>query len=212
KKCLLFLAGWGMDPTPFADLPSPGVDVLLCYDYSEMNLGSLPELLTDYNEVHLTAWSMGVWVGARLFEGQSERFASSTAINGTLCPIDDKRGLDGEGYRRMLDNFSETILTEFYDQMFNDQLELLRFCRSRPQRSPEDIHRELALLYEAYQASGPAPDIYHRKIVSGHDRIFSIRNQVRAWGREGCESMRIPHFPFYGWNGFSAPDVTCNAA
>lgn len=210
KKCLLFLAGWGMDPTPFADLPSPGNDVLLCYDYRDMRLGSLPELLAAYDEVHLIAWSMGVWVGARLFEGQAERFASSTAINGTLYPIDDRRGLDEKGYRRMLNNFSETGLVKFYGEMFSDQLELHRFCRVRPQRTTKDIHQELALLHEAYQGLSPAPDIYQRKIVGGQDRIFSARNQVRAWGRDGCETMRIPHFPFYGWNGLSAPGVKCD--
>lgn len=210
KRCLLFLAGWGMDPTPFADLPSPGCDVLLCFDYREMSLGSLPEILTAYDEVHLTAWSMGVWAGARLFEGQAKRFASSTAINGTLYPIDDRRGLDEKVYRQMLDNFSESKLTEFYSEMFIDQPELHRFCRVRPQRTPNDIHHELALLYETYQSLGPAPDIYQRKIVGGQDRIFSVRNQVRAWGRDGCETMRIPHFPFYGWNSFSAPGVKCD--
>ena len=204
-ECVVFMAGWGMDPTPFISLEPAGRDLIFCYDYQDISLGSFMDLSARYEKLHLIAWSMGVWVGARLFSPFPRLFASTTAVNGTLLPIDERCGLSESAYRDMRDDFSLSALEGFYDEMFSEQAQRQRFLAGRPRRSLTDIHRELALLYEQYQHHGPAPDIYQTKIVGSHDRIFTLRNQTRAWGRGHCQSMRVAHFPFYTWNGLSAP-------
>ncbi|MDH3348567.1 MAG: DUF452 family protein [Desulfobulbaceae bacterium] len=200
-ECLLFLAGWGMDPIPFSDLAAPKSDLIFCYDYQEIDIGSLHNLSTQYEKIHLIAWSMGVWVGAHLFSKVPNFLASATAVNGTLSPIDERCGLSKTAYRAMLDNFSSTALNGFYDEMFSKQSERERFSDHCPRRSPRNIHRELEILYEQFLHHGPALDIYDRKIVGTQDRIFSARNQARAWGRGNCEILPVAHFPFYTWNG-----------
>ena len=204
-ECMLFLAGWGMDSTPFFDLKPPGRDLVFCYDYRELDLGALLDLLARYEKVHLVAWSMGVWVGAHLFAKVPNFLASATAVNGTLLPINERCGLSESAYRMMLDNFSSAALEGFYDEMFSEQIERERFRAHSPRRSSQDIHRELEILYEQFLGHGSAVDIYDRKIVGNQDRIFSARNQARAWGRGNCEILRVAHFPFYTWNGLTEP-------
>ena len=63
--CLLFFSGWGMDPEPFRFLPARSCDVLLVHDYRHLQLPEL-EPLAAYRQVHLAAWSMGVWGAAHL--------------------------------------------------------------------------------------------------------------------------------------------------
>jgi hypothetical protein len=55
----------------------------------------------------------------------------------------------------------------------------------------------MAAFRNAFLGAGSGQDIYTRKIITSRDRIFSGRNQMRAWGK-GCGDVRNwPHFPFY---------------
>jgi hypothetical protein len=97
----------------------------------------------------------------------------------------------------MLDRFGPGILEGFYRDMFDEDGHLERFLAHRPRRDIDDLHREMEAFQEAYDRFGPGADIYSRKIITSRDRIFSGRNQMRAWGK-GCGLVRNwPHFPFF---------------
>ncbi len=108
--CLLFFSGWGMDPEPFRFLSARSCDVLLVHDYRQLQSLDL-EPLASYRQVHLAAWSMGVWVAAHLLGDRAGIFASRTALAGTLSPIDAGRGLPPEAYATMVDSFGPEVLT-----------------------------------------------------------------------------------------------------
>ncbi len=131
--CLLFFSGWGMDPEPFRFLPARSCDVLLVHDYRHLQLPEL-EPLAAYRQVHLAAWSMGVWVAAHLLADRAGSFASRTALAGTLSPIDAGRGLPPEAYATMVDSFGPEVLDTFYANMFDDPAQHSRFLASRPGR------------------------------------------------------------------------------
>ena len=50
---------------------------------------------------------------------------------------------------------------------------------------------------DAFLSSGPGRDIYTQKIITSRDRIFSGRNQMRAWGKGSGMVHNWPHFPFF---------------
>ncbi|GBE53735.1 hypothetical protein BMS3Bbin14_02237 [bacterium BMS3Bbin14] len=202
SSCLLFFAGWGMDPEPFRIIPSQDYDLVMVYDYRDLQLPDLDALPADYRHLHLVAWSMGVWAAGLLLAEKREIFTTATAVNGTLTPIDDQCGIDDRTFTGMIDTFSEASQEQFYSAMLSDRAAAERFRAHRPRRRPENVLAELVSLRQAYRQHGPARDIFARKIVGSRDRIFPARNQVRSWGKENCTVIKAPHFPFYGWQSW----------
>mgnify|MGYP001209346446 CR=1 FL=1 len=202
-SCILFFAGWGMDPEPFRPIAPAEHDLLVIYDYRELNESEPAALLPrGYRRLTLLAWSMGVWVAGHLLAGYRQQLSAAIAVNGTLTPIDDQAGIPAQAYEQMLATCSPQALLDFYHSMFVDQAGLALFLANRPRRPAEEIRAELCALRAHYLAHGPAADIYSRKLVGSRDRVFAARAQIRCWGREKSHCVQGPHFPFYdlGWD------------
>jgi hypothetical protein len=196
KECILFFSGWGMDATPFRFLPARNHDLCLFSDYRRLQPVDLAPF-AGYERLHLIGWSMGVWAAARLLADRADRFASAVALGGTLAPIDNQRGIPPESYAAMLDPFTQDVLDNFYRNMFDDEAQLVRFLANRPQRDLPGLRDEMIAFRDAFLNFGPGRDLYTRKIVTSRDRIFSGRNQMRAWGKGSGEVCNWAHFPFF---------------
>ena len=201
--CILFMAGWGMGPEPFQDMAAGPVDLLMVYDYRSLEDCDLCSLLPDkhYCHIHLLAWSMGVWVAGRLLDNFS--FSSATAIGGTCRPIDDRYGIPSKMFDDTIQNFSPGVLNDFYSAMFDSPEQAGKFLNQQPTRPPGELKKELVSLRAACLVMPEVPDIFQRRIVTSRDRIFPARNQIRSWGRDNCESIALPHFPFYQWSSWA---------
>lgn len=226
EDCLLFFAGWGMCPEPFYEIPAGSVDVFMLYDYRSMDFEDISSALKNlqgnfqkkapYRKIHLLAWSMGVWAASMLFADKTfsasdfaSMFTSAIAIGGTCHPVHDKLGIPEQNFNDMAERLSPASVEAFQRSMFADEQEAKRFTSSfrKGERSVEELHQELLALstaYTAYKVQPDVPDIYTGRIVTGRDRIFPARNQIRAWGRKQCRTLSLPHFPFYHWPSWSA--------
>ena len=92
KHLLLFFAGWGMDETPFLQIRPTDKDWLICYDYRSLEFDAI--ILQEYSEITLIAWSMGVWAASQIMKQYlSLPLSQSIAINGTLYPIHETKGI-----------------------------------------------------------------------------------------------------------------------
>ncbi|MCL2459141.1 MAG: DUF452 family protein [Desulfobulbus sp.] len=196
QECILFFSGWGMDLTPFGTMPAEGLDLCMFFDYRSTPPVEL-EPFAHYRRLHLVAWSWGVWMASHLLAERAALFSSATAIGGTLLPVDGQRGIPPESYQSMLDHFSPEVLDTFHRDMFDDQEQLARFLKQRPQRPLTELRDEMAACRDAFLQMGPGRDIYSRALITSRDRIFSSRNQMRAWGKGHGEVTAWPHFPFY---------------
>lgn len=185
-----------MDPTPFQALSPGDCDLCMVYDYRQLAPVSL-EPFARYERLHLVAWSMGVWVASHLLADQVGSFASCTAIGGTLAPVDAKRGIPPEIYADMAGNFNQEVLESFYRSMFDSEELLARFLEHRPQRNLHELQDEMVAFNNFFVQYGPGKDLYTQKIITSRDRIFSGRNQMRAWGKGSGTILNWPHFPFY---------------
>ncbi|CAK8720980.1 Biotin synthesis protein BioG [Candidatus Electrothrix laxa] len=220
QDCLLFMAGWGMCPEPFQDIPAGDTDVLMAYDYRDMDTGDITSFFRNktYKRLHLLAWSMGIWTASMLSRNNElfdSRLTTATAIGGTCHPIHDKLGIPEQNFTNMAEQLSPASLEAFQRSMFADEQEANRFTVSfrKGERSSKELHQELLTLsaaykahtnYTTYKAQPDVPNIYTSRIVTGRDQIFPARNQVRAWGRKQCRTLSLPHFPFYHWPSWSA--------
>jgi len=190
------MAGWGMGPEPFFPLAGDDYDLFICYDYRELSMPDM-SMFSSYDSLELIAWSMGVWVAARLFSGQEKLFSRTTALGGTLQPINDRAGIPAAAFDATIAHLDGAGLEAFYESMFDGPSQSETFMTSRPGRSMSSVREELIRLQEAVQRAGSIPDIFSRRIITMRDRIFRARNQLRAWGKARVERMKWPHFPFY---------------
>lgn len=86
----LVFGGWGLGPAPFAALAGAG-DVLFVDDYRDLS-DPLPEI-GAYERVRLLAYSFGVASAAHWLAGAGVTPEQSVAVNGTLFPADERRGI-----------------------------------------------------------------------------------------------------------------------
>ena len=192
----IFFAGWGMDQHPFAGLSTEKEDLMICYDYSDMTFDF--SLLSGYENIHLTAWSMGVRAAAATFENTDIRFSERIAINGTMNPVHDTNGIPCAVFEGTLQSLNPKNLERFNRRMCNSDKNLIaQFTAHAPQRDIESLREELAAI--GIQASNTTPDFHWDKVIIGeNDLIFPFINQQNAWSENGnVVILPIAHYaPF----------------
>jgi hypothetical protein len=202
---LIFFNGWGMDEKPFLPLVSQRLDVYMLCDYRDLSLPeSLVALAAPYSEVHVLAWSLGVWAAWKNQAEWPAAPASITALNGTLQPINSRFGIPPVIFDATLAQLSPETLTAFYHNMFPSETTAMEFMQLAPVRPWEKIRDELAqlraaILAEPGFAGGKAtPQPFGRVLIGMQDRIIPAAAQRRFWqGHPACRRLEIGHFPFY---------------
>jgi len=216
SRLILFCNGWGMDANPFRPLTATDVDVLMFSDYHDLSIEHAgktgrnnleqafdPDDLFDrYPHVSLIAWSMGVWAGQRIFHSWAHRLQEAIAINGTLCPIDDRFGIPIEIYAATLARFNEAGRLKFYRRMCHDRNILDTFLAHQPQRSLANQRLELAALLDQADCQPAESAIYSRVIVTTRDLVMPTAGQLAFWQGHDILSLEGSHFPFYRWNSW----------
>ena len=196
KGIILFFTGWGMDPAATAHLAAGDYEVRTFWDYTALP-DALPDALPRDHELHLVAFSLGVWAAAQLpWEPGSLR--SALALNGTLAPRDDTQGIppavfDGTAENWLLPRARERFLF----RMTGSPSAAQEF--SYGTRTPEDQKAELEAIARACQkaAEPPTPQKcpYTRALIGTRDRIFPPQAQRLAWENAGVTitEREVPH-------------------
>ena len=190
-ELILFFNGWGMDEKPFGHLVVPdGLDVLMIYDYTKLE--PLNADIENYSKVHLVAWSLGVYAAAEVLRDID--FASATAINGTLKPIDAAEGIAPAIFQGTIDSWSEIAALKFNRRMCGKYNKEFKACT--PERSIDDQKNELIALSERIQ-NNPGPDnIFQQAVIGVGDRIFLREAQEKYW-HDARTHLRIIDEPHY---------------
>lgn len=178
-RLLLFFAGWGMDETPFRNACPQGCDFMICYDYR--NLDFDPHPLALYREIHLVAWSMGVWAASQVMQNHTLPLMQSVAINGTPYPVDETRGIAPSVFKGTLEGLNETTLKKFRRRMCGSATAYKTFEEMAPQRSVEELKEELAAIGQQCRLLLPSSFSWDKAVIGREDRIFVPENQWRAW-------------------------------
>ena len=173
---LLIFGGWGTWPGLFSGYSYPeGSDVLLCCDYRSPDFDA--GLLTGYGSVDLEDCPL----------------KRRIAVNGTMYPVDDLRGIPARVFEGTLERMSRPVLDKFVRRMCGKNLE--EYLSRRPERSPEELKDELAALYTAVKGSGVCPDFrWDIAVIGRDDMIFPAENQRRAWIGVRTAEMDAPHY------------------
>lgn len=196
-RAILIFAGWGMDEKPFASLRQDGYRIIAVWDYRETALPHpLPELLEGFREIAVIGWSFGVPSASRfLADNPGLPVSARIAVNGTMHPVDDLRGIPQAIFRGTLEGLSEKTLSKFHLRMCGSAECYRRFSLTLPSRDIDGLRAELEAVEKAGAAGGTVWDI---AVVSDSDRIIPPENQLRAWsGGEAFEVTQVPgpHLP-----------------
>ena len=139
KHLLLFFAGWGMDETPFLTIHPTDKDWMICYDYRSLAFDT--DLLETYSQITLIAWSMGVWAASQIMKQYPHLPVSqSIAINGTLYPIHETKGIAHSIFDGTLQGLNEQTLQKFQRRMCGSIADYKTFQTISPQRPKRRPH------------------------------------------------------------------------
>ncbi len=212
NKLIIFFNGWGMDEEVVNHLEFEDFDILMFYDYNNLETDFAFSELKDYPKKHLVAWSMGVMIST-LFDIE---YNSKTAINGTLKPINQEFGINPRIYDLTTRGFNEEGRKKFVSSMFNEPTELKLNRDLNNQKSELAAIKNIALtpticpLLEI-KDFGPLPkeevDLpagestkYTRILISDNDKIIPTKNQVAFWNQEpNIHAGHCPFFEFKRW-------------
>ena len=206
RTLTILFGGWGSGPELFAECCPKDSDLLLCYDYHDLDFDRT--VLKAYTSVKVVAWSMGVWAASRLFSrGTFEGLPveSATAFGGTVELADDRFGIPSAIFEATVSGMSPVALKKFRRRMCGAFLPY--FEAHLPDRSFEDLDGELKAVAAALDAESKAAAsaleidnerhfFWTQAYVGNGDLIFPPANQLRSWERLGVPFREIdsPHY------------------
>jgi len=201
KKLIVFFSGWSFDYNPFQGKDSIDYDVLMIYDYNDLTVPIELKNLSGYSEMHLVAWSMGVYVAYKLrslFQG----YDSKIAVNGTVTPIDDNYGIPEKVFDLTLKHAAKGLEGKFYQNVFVNEDEYEAFNVLPIERSIENRVSELENLRTLIKNDNDTEYIkfYDWAAVGSRDKIIPPANQAASHKKNGVpvyEMYDTGHFPFY---------------
>ena len=189
-RLTLFFAGWGMDECPFMDYCSGNSDLLVCYDYRSLDF----TLLQGYQEIRLIAWSMGVWAASMVLQDMDLPICERVALNGTVTPVDDLKGIPQQVFEGTLEGLNEGTLEKFIRRMCLKKENLETFLSKRPQRAVEELQEELRRIGEQVKSCAVPSFAWERAVIGKNDLIFTAVNQRNAWTGTEVAEYDIPHY------------------
>ncbi len=196
EELILFFLGWAMDERPFLDLIPPGTAVAFLYDYRDLELPAWP----PFPKVKVLAWSLGVRVA--LYHRERLPYEMSL-VAGTGAFVDPRWGIPPRVFNltlKALREKGESVLSRFYQKMFEDPAHWERFERGTPQRPLKEVQEELeiqALKVPVFPSSAKGLKVW----ITQKDAVFPSQAQKAYWERAGVPVNMLPegHFPFYSY-------------
>lgn len=189
SKIIVFFNGWGMDESVVNHLNPETYDIVMFYDYNDLNTDFDFKIINSYKQKHLISWSMGVMI-ATLF---NQDYDTKTAINGTIFPINNEYGIPERIYDLTIKGFNEKGAKRFINNMFLEEPPSIEI-----KRELENQRNELIAL-KKYQ--GNENFKYTRVILSSDDKIIPTKNQINYWKIEpNIISGHCPFFQLKSWS------------
>lgn len=202
---LLLFGGWGTWPGLFSSNIFPnGYDVMLCYDYRSMDFDI--SVMEGYGKVRLIGWSMGVWAASYIFgvchTGNIPCWEERVAVNGTMFPRDNEKGIPEAVFDGTLDNMSSSVIVKFRRRMCGKNYQQFLSLLPDSVRTEGDLKEELSSLRDAVISEGESVARqstskdegmfrWDRAVAGTNDLIFPFSAQKTAWSEAGVPVREV---------------------
>lgn len=200
RSLIIFFCGWSFDAKPFERLECGDFDVIVFYDYKNIEL---PIEIPEYDEYYLVTWSMGVYI-AYLLRDKLPQFTQKIAINGTPYPIHNEFGIPERTFDLTLKFVDTGLQGKFQRNLFKEEADYNKYLENPVGREIPEQAEELAALKDFISNADLSYDkFYDRAIISSTDKIVPTRNQLNCWNdRAEIVMLDSGHFPFYSFNSW----------
>jgi len=187
---LIFFTGWGCDEYEFEHLEANS-DVLILYDYSDLNLNFD---FSKYKNCNLIAFSAGVFI-ASIFNFDF-KINKKVAIGGNPYLFDEYFGLSKE-ILNVFDNITKENANDFAkNYLVKTDYEWKKFHHSR--RTLNSCNEELENLKKLYyNYQNDIKDIFDFAIVGEEDPIFNVSAQKEFYGEKLYTIKNARHNLFF---------------
>lgn len=180
ESLILFFCGWGTDAHLIESYCPNNCDLACCYDYRDLDFNASE--LNGYKEIKIIAWSLGVWAASKVLPIHPLPVCSCIAINGTLFPIDNKKGIPPAIFQGTIDRLDEKGLRKFNRRMCNSAEDFETFQKFAPERTVAELKNELICIQKLVTEDNTPSLLKWKKVyISPEDRIFPGENQQNAW-------------------------------
>lgn len=185
-RLVLVFAGWSAGPEIARAIDLPGWDVAVAHDFTELSLDC--GFMDEYYTIYLFAWSLGVYAASRVLS--PERITAAFALNGTLTPVDDYRGIPRAIFKGTADNLNPRNLQKFRMRMMSNREQKDAAIAFFPEVNDEtrinNLQRQLYTILNSSQEQQQSAGLnWIRAYISRNDRIFPPDNMLRAWKETG---------------------------
>jgi pimeloyl-[acyl-carrier protein] methyl ester esterase len=188
-KLILFFNGWSLDENIVNHLTSDKYDVLMFYDYSDLEISQeILNKINSYDEISVVAWSFGVWACGNVIN-YFDNIKNAIAINGTLIPIDNNLGISEKIFNLTLTHLSEENYVRFFKNMFAGTVDLSKIST----RSIENKRQELEQIknLSASKSCAQNTKFFNKVFISTNDKIIPAKNQLNFWGKSNAQIIKI---------------------
>ena len=198
SRLLIFFSGWGMNDAPVRHLSAGCRDVLVFYDFRNLDIVPFLTEIAKFQDIALVAWSLGCAAANRTALQCRWSLSAALAVNGTLTPDNDLTGIPSRWIAATVRNLPSGGWGKFIARMCPDKNLRPLFSDAPPDRSLAQSAEELLTLQ---QLAPPQDCIFNSALISTADRIILPDNQRRGWESYNVPTHAIaaPHYPFTLW-------------
>ena len=192
-KLTLLFAGWGMSAVDFRFLQNHETDLCVCSDYRTFDFDT--EFLKSYTGIRLIGYSLGVWAAAYVFHEKEITFSETIAINGTMFPVDNERGIPTKTYEGTEQSLSDNSFRKFVLRMCGTKENFQEFMANTAQKNIAHLKEELRVIQKLSTQCDVSNFQWNKVIISTNDAIFPPDNLRNAWKNNGnITEVAAPHF------------------
>ena len=197
-RLLLIFTGWASDERLFSMFSDAKQDVCVCSDYQTLEWNV--QLFQSYKEIEVIAWSLGVFVANKILLDSDLPIVKAVAINGTLYPCDDEKGIPKTIYNGTEESLTEENLLKFYRRMCKNKEDYKNFLIHKFSFPITELQEALqnirTTFVETLRATSlPETTIFTEVIIGLSDRIFPAKNQQQAW--ENFPNIKLEEIAHY---------------
>ena len=195
RRCILFFNGWGMDENAVNHLEIGNFDICMFNDYNPVS--TLDETVSEYEEIYVIAWSLGVWAAGQALHKSRIKPTKSIALNGTQIPIDTENGINPELYMATLEGWNERNRNKFNMRILGGREQYQQLNNRLPNRTVDHQKDELEVILQQSTKNSSMELLFDYAFVGKGDLIFAPENQKNYWkNRAKIIKTNAPHYPF----------------
>jgi len=199
----MYFSGWAMDENAINHMYSSEFDICMFSNYNPIsNIND--EEFCPYSEIYIVAWSLGVWVAANTLNKTNLNIVKAIAINGTLNPIHELKGIAPAIFQTTITGWNEKNRSRFNMRVMGGLAQYKTSLNKLGAQSIEDQKSELEYLQQTIHSNKDQIFNFNCAVIGKNDLIFTTENQNNFWiGKTRIVEKEIPHYPFSDFNNWN---------